>query len=253
MSNQSNKEYLGIVITAAVTFLCTLITAAITYVTFTISENNKVKELELARITSQEKLNIQTLQKDREWKYKLSEFMVNNKQDIFSDNAETRDNIRSIMSVSFPPDVIEYTFSKLSKLNIPYSSEWEGALSVSERVGIETVFIQVEKDFPETILDDIADTIAEGDISYVGSDEYIPENLTEGDVRYFNIEDEATAKTVLNDFVELACSNGYELNLKIIPLIKNKHKNITGTIEVWLSSKSVKKVTDKNHKCYQES
>lgn len=253
MTKQPKKEYFAIVITPAVTFLCTVITAAITYITFTISENNKVKELELARIASKEKLNIETLQKDREWKYKLSEFMVNNKQDIFSENAEKRDNIRSIMSVSFPPDVIEYTFSKLSKSKTQYSSEWKDALAVAERIGIKTVFIQVEKDFPESILDSIADTIAEGDISYVGSDEYIPKNLTEGDIRYFNVEDELTAKTVLNDFVGLACSNGYELNLKIIPLIKNKHKNITGTIEVWLSSKSVKKVVDKSHKCYQKS
>lgn len=234
------------------TFIISLLTVAVTLTTFFISENNKNKELELARINSKNKLKIETVQKDREWKYKLSEFMIKNKKDIFSEDEEVRNNIRSIMSVSFPSDILKFTFSKLSKLDVLYSDEWEGALALSDRIGLTTVFIQVEKGFPSSILEDIPDTIGEGDISYVGADEHIPKNLTEGDVRYFTAEDESEAKTVLNDFVQLACTNGYELNLKIIPLIQNKHKNIKGTVEVWLSHKAVKKVTDKKHECYDD-
>ncbi|NQY20927.1 MAG: hypothetical protein HRT40_06405 [Campylobacteraceae bacterium] len=230
--------------------LTSIIAIVVTLFQVHISDINKNKELELARIQSDSNYKLAQLHEERTWKYKMTEFMAKYKKDIFSDDLNTRKNIQKIMMVSFPNNITTKIFTDLAKIS--NKDDWLKALYILRRVDQPTVFIQITKDFPEEIIEPISDTIAGGDISYVTNDEYIDNNLTEGDVRYFFEEDELLAKKVLNDFKSMACTQGYELNLKLLSFVKNKDRNIKGTIEVWLSTKSAKKIKDKKHDCYYE-
>ena len=154
------------------------------------------------------------------------------------------------MMVSFPSNIISKIFNDIAKIS--KDKDWLNAVEILKRIDQPTVYIQIVKGFPKNVLEPIADTIACGDISYVTNDEYIDDSLTNGDVRYFFKEDKELAKTVLKDFVDMACNEGYELKLKLLPLTKNKDRNIKNTIEVWLSPKSIKKVKDKSHKCFYD-
>ena len=213
-----------------------------------IQNNNKNKELELARIQSEANYKLAQLHENRTWKYKMTEFMAKYKNDIFSENLETRRNIQKIMMISFPSNITSKIFNDLAKVS--HHSDWLSAKEILKRIDQPTVYIQIVKGFPEKILEPIADTIACGDISYVTNDEYADSSLTSGDVRYFFDEDKELAQQVLNDFVSMACGEGYELKLKLLPLTKNKDRNLKGTIEVWLSPKSVHLVVDKKNECY---
>jgi len=213
-----------------------------------IQNSNKNKELALARIQSEANYKLTKLHEDRTWKYKMTEFMAKYKDDIFSEDLETRRNIQRIMMVSFPIDIASKIFGDLAKVS--NHSDWLSAKEILKRINQPTVYIQIVKGFPEKILEPIADTIACGDISYVTNDEYVDSSLTNGDVRYFFNEDKKLAQQVLNDFVSMACGEGYKLKLKLLPLTKNKDRNIKGTIEIWLSPKSVHLVTNKKNECY---
>lgn len=230
--------------------ITSIIAIVVTLFQVYISNTNKNKELELAKIQSDANYKLAQLRENRTWKYKMTEFMAKYKKDIFSNDLNTRKNIQKIMMVSFPNNITSKIFVDLAKIS--EEDDWLKALDILKRVDQPTVFIQMTKDFPKEILEPMADTIATGDISYVSNDEYIDNGLTEGDVRYFFEEDESLAKEVINDFRSMACGEGYELNLKLLSFIKNKDRNIKGTIEVWLSPTNVKKIQDKEHDCYYE-
>lgn len=215
-----------------------------------IQNSNKNKELELARIQSKANYELAELHEDRTWKYKMTEFMAKYKDDIFSEDLRTRKNIQKIMMVSFPTKITSQIFNDLAKVS--NHNDWLKAREILKRIDQPTVYIQIVKGFPEQILEPIADTIACGDISYVTNDEYVDGSLTSGDVRYFFKEDKKLAEQVLNDFVSMACGEGYKLKLQLLPLTKNKDRNIKGTIEVWLNPKNVHKVINKEDKCYYE-
>ena len=224
---------------------------AIVMISQIIIENiNKNKELSLEKMQYIENYKLNKLHEEREWKYKLTDFMAKYKDDIFSDDLNTRKKIQKIMIVSFPKDILIKVFSNIYKIS--KNQDWNTSLNILKRINKPTVYIQIVKGFPPEIIDDIGDTLAEGDISYFTNDEYVDKTLTKGDVRYFFKEDKKLAEIVLKDFVDLACSNGYKLNLKLIPMIKNNDRNLKGTIEVWLSPKSIKKITNKNDPCYDE-
>ena len=220
--------------------ITTIIGIFVTYYNIQITKLDNEKILQLAKI-----------HEDRDWKYKLTDFMGKHMDDIFSEDLRTRENIRKIMMVSFSTDITSKIFSNMAKVSI-HKNEWLKAQNILKRINQPTVYMQIVKGFPEKILEPIADTIACGDISYVTNDEYVDSNLTNGDVRYFVNEDKTLAQQVLNDFVSMACGEGYALKLKLLPLTKNKDRNIKGTIEVWLSPKNVHLVTDKKNECYYE-
>jgi len=233
-----------------VSIVSVLITAIIMISQIIIENINKNKELILAKMQHIENYKLGKLHEDREWKYKLTDFMARYKDDIFSNDPNTREKIQKIMIVSFPKNVLIKIFNDMYKIS--NKEDWNKSLTILKRLNKPTVYIQIVKGFPKEIIDDIGDTLAEGDISYFTNDEYVDKTLTRGDVRYFFKEDKNLAKTVLKDFVDLACNNGYRLNLKLIPMVKNNDRNLKGTIEVWLSPESIKKVTNKNDSCYDE-
>ena len=233
-----------------ISIVSVLITAIIMISQIIIENINKNKELTLAKMQYIENYKLNKLHEEREWKYKLTDFMARYKDDIFSDDLDTRKKIQKIMIVSFPKDILLKVFNDIYKIS--NNEDWNQSLSILKRLNKPTVYIQIVKGFPLEIIDEIGDTLAEGDISYFTNDEYVDKTLTKGDVRYFFREDEKLAETVLKDFVDLACSNGYKLNLKLIPMIKNDDRNLKGTIEVWLSPESIEKVTNKNDHCYDD-
>lgn len=230
--------------------ITSVIAITVTLFQFFIQRVDKNKELELARIHADESYKLALLHEDRTWKHSMTEFMAKYKDDIFSEDIETRKNIQKIMMISFPAKITSQIFSGLAKVS--NHSDWLKAMEILKRIDQPTAYIQIVKGFPDRILEPIADTIACGNISYVTNDEYVDSSLTSGDVRYFFDEDKALAEQVLNDFVSMACGEGYKLKLKLLPLTKNKDRNIKGTIEVWLSPKSVYLVTDKKDECYYE-
>jgi len=235
---------------ALISIVSVLITAIIMISQIIIENINKSKELSLVKIQHLENYKLSKLHEEREWKYKLTNFMAKYKDDIFSDDLDTRKKIQKIMIVSFPKEVLIKVFKDIYKLS--NNKDWNQSLTILNRLNKPTVYIQIVKGFPEEIINEIGDTLAEGDISYFTNDEYVDKTLTKGDVRYFFKKDKALAKTVLKDFVDLACSNGYKLNLKLIPMIRNNDRNSKGTIEVWLSPESIKKIVNKNYTCYGE-
>ena len=225
---------------AAVT---SIIAISVTLFQVYIQQTNKTKELELARIESNSKYKLAKLHEERSWNHKMTEFMAKYKEDIFSENLETRLNIQKIMMVSFPQSITSNIFNDLAKVS--KKMDWLSAIDILKRINQPTVYIQIVKGFPEHVLEPIADTIACGDISYVTIDEHVDESLTHGDVRYFFKEDKELAETVLKDFSNIICQEGYEINLKLVALTKNSDRNINETVEVWLSPKSIKKIIDK--------
>lgn len=220
-------------------FIVGILSVCITvYQMFSTHSNNELK-LELEQIKS-----------EREWKYKLTEFMAKHRENIFSNDIETIQQMQKIMLVSFPKSITNELFQNLAKIS--EQGEWKNAHSIFKRLEQPTVYIHIVKGFPSgDIISLIGDTIGGGDISYFTNDEYVDSTLTTGDVRYFFEEDKALAITVLNDFESLACTQGYQLNLKLIPLIQNSDKNIKGTIEVWLSPDSIKKAMNRTANCYE--
>jgi len=238
-----NKETL-------ISIVSVLITAIIMITQIIIENINKNKELTLAKMQHIENYRLNKLHEEREWKYKLTDFMAKYKDDIFSDDLNKRRKIQNIMLISFPKNMLVKVFKNIYKIS--NNEDWNQSLNILKRLNKPTVYIQIVKGFPLKIIDEIADTLGEGDISYFTNNEYVDGILTKGDVRYFFKEDKKLAETVLRDFVELACSNGYKLKLKLIPMIRNNDRNLKGTIEVWLSPESIKKVTNKNDPCYDE-
>lgn len=230
--------------------ITSVIAVSVTLFQVYIQHISKTKELELAHLKYESEYRLAKLHEDRSWKYKMTEFMARYKEDIFSKDLETKLNIQKIMMVSFPVNITTQIFSDLAKVS--QDKEWLKAIKLLKRIDTPTVYIQIEKGVPDAILEPIADTIAEGDISYFTNDEYIDENLTNGDVRYFLPNDKQLAETVLKDFVDMACEEGYKLDLQLIPLIQNKDRNIQGTIEVWLSAKSIQKITNPKDDCFYE-
>ncbi|MCB4762032.1 MAG: hypothetical protein LGB78_04395 [Sulfurovum sp.] len=204
--------------------------------------------LEIVKLNNEQTLELSKIHEERDWKYKMTEFMAKYKKDIFSDDLETRQNIQKIMMISFPKNITSNIFNDLAKIS--QQNDWLNAINILKRIDQPTVYIQIAKGFPEKVLEPIADTIACGDISYVTNDEYVNNSLKNSNVRYFLEEDKKLAEIVLKDFTEMICREGYIIDLKLLPLTKNRDRNLNGTIEVWLSPKDIKKVTDKNNKCY---
>ena len=233
-----------------ISIVSVLITTIVMISQIIIENINKSKELSLAKIQYIENYKLNKLHEEREWKYKLTDFMARYKDAIFSDDLNIRKKIQKIMIVSFPKDILKKVFNDMYKIS--NNEDWKYSLNILKRLNKPTVYIQIVKGFPSEIIDEIDDTLAEGNISYFTNDEYVDKTLTKGDVRYFFKEDKELAEIVLKDFVDLACSNGYKLNLKLIPMIKNNDRNLKGTIEVWLSPESIKKITNKNDPCYDE-
>ncbi len=233
-----------------ISLLAVIITAIVSGTQIWIENINKNKELELEKLKFEQNYKLNELHEEREWKYKLMDFMAKYRKLIFSKNLNNRENIQKIMMISFPKNIIVPIFEDLSK--ITKQEDWKKAGEILKRLGKPTVYIQIVKGFPEEIIEAIDDTLAEGDISYFTNDEYVDDTITQGDVRYFFKSDKKLAQTVLKDFEELACSEGYKLKLKLIPLIHNNDRNIKGTIEVWLSPKSIKKVINPKDNCFSD-
>jgi len=218
-------------------FITAIISILVTYYSLQIIKLNNEKTFRLSKI-----------HEEHAWKYKMSDFMAKYKKDIFSSDLKTRQNMQTIMMISFPPNITSNIFKDLAKVS--KHNDWLSAITILRRINQPTVYIQIEKGFPEKVLEPIADTIACGDISYVTNDEHLDINLSMSNIRYFLDEDKELAKTVLKDFTKMICQEGYIINLKLLPLIKNKDRNLNSTIEVWLSPTDIKKVTNENNKCY---
>jgi len=233
-------------VTSTIAFLAVIVSASQIW----IASIDKNKELELAKLKNDVEFKQKQVQFDRSWKYQMTEFMAKNKDSIFSDDIKIRENMKKIMLVSFPPEITRPIFDNLSKVvDQEYKDEWLQAKNVSKRIGEPTAYIHIVDGFPEEILDLIADTIAEGDVSFSTNDEYVDKSLTDGDVRYFNVSDKEDAENILQGMEQTACSAGYDMSLQLLPLINNNDRNIPGTIEVWLTPESVKKISKNNDPC----
>jgi len=136
------------------------ITVIITIAQIWIATIDKTKELELAKITHKDNFIQKQNQIDKTWQYNMTEFMAKHRESIFSDDLKVRENMRDIMLVSFPTEIISPIINNLSKiLDDEYKQEWIEAKNVAKRIGQPTVYMQIEEGFPNKILDLIADTI----------------------------------------------------------------------------------------------
>jgi hypothetical protein len=89
-----------------VSIVSVLITSIIMISQIVIENINKNKELTLAKMQHIENYKLSKIHEEREWKYKLTDFMARYKDDIFSDDPIIREKIQKIMIVSFPKNIL---------------------------------------------------------------------------------------------------------------------------------------------------
>lgn len=227
------KENFSVIVTGLVSLAAVFVSIAQVLV----ASIDKEKEIALSNANAAEMRRLDEMKATRAWKLDLANFMATHRKDIFSDGKEGI-QIKQIMLATFPPDVTSSVFGSLSRFP-DEGSRWAEAKLAAQMLQEPSTKIFYEKNFPRKVLDAIADTIAEGDIAYPYNDTLIPEGLTAGDVRYFSASDKALAEKVKKDFEQLACFEGYKMDLKLIPLTDRKIKTPLGFIEVWLSGKAI--------------
>ena len=169
-----------------------LITALISFISILVSITqivttsiNKSKELELARINQSETLRLQGQRDQRQWNLEVAKFMAEHRKALFAVDEDAL-NLQKIMLATFPSSITSQVFGDLSRLEANDADFWAYAerQALLQSYSRDKVFY--EDSFPNTIIDLIGDTLAEGDIAYDYFDLAIPEHLTQGDVRFFS-------------------------------------------------------------------
>jgi hypothetical protein len=74
--------------------------------------------IQITKLDNEKTLQLAKMHEDRDWKYKLTDFMGKHMDDIFSENLRTRENIRKIMMVSFSTDITDKVFNNMAKVSI---------------------------------------------------------------------------------------------------------------------------------------
>lgn len=228
------NEHFGATITAVVSLSAVLISAAQIWV----ANINKENELEITKNAAEEARNLDELKSSRAWKLDLAKFMASHRETIFAENEESLE-LQKIMLATFPKEITTSVFGSLSRIENKESDFWTRAESSALQLYEPRVKLYYEESFPEEIMSVIGDTLAEGWIEYNYSDQPIPEGLTKGDVRYFHTADKELALQARKEFVEQSCYDGYKISLQLIPLVNSRLRAPKGTVEIWLSGKSV--------------
>jgi len=242
MSNENHffEQHFAAIVTAIVTLIAALAATYVSYTQIEVAKLNKDKEIALSRSIDEAKRELDSLKAMRSWKMDLANFMAKHRKEIFS-NDKNADQIKKIMLVTFPPNITSNVFGSLIKIDADEGGKefWESAFKAAGKLQGPKAKLFIESDFPDDIIDLIADTIAEGDTSYDYGDQTIPKGLTGGDVRYFRVEDKEIALDAKEGFEAIACGSGYRLFLKLIPMLDSADRAPAGTIEVWLSSSAI--------------
>ena len=230
-------QHFAAIITAVVSLSAVLVSAAQIWV----ATINKEKELTVAVATAQQERDMAELVSSRTWKLDLAEFMAENRSAIFSEGEDGR-QLQMVMLATFPPDITHNVFRNLSDINTDTDNTyWGDAEESAASLYNPRVKIYYEEEFPNEIIDVIGDTLAEGDIAYDYRDQKIPKGLTSGEVRYFYSTDQELAYQVKKDFEQLACYNGYDLRVGVLPLLESDKRAPKGTVEIWLAAKSIRR------------
>lgn len=237
MSNSRSffNEHFGAIITAVVALSAVLVSVAQIWV----ATINKEKEIESSRATAAESRSLDELKSSRIWKLDLAKFMAEHREAIFSKGQDGK-QLQKVMLATFPPEITLSVFSSLSIISEKGTNNyWSSAKQDANLLHTQRVKIYYEKSFPQEIIGNVSDTLAEGEFAYNYRDQEIPKGLTDGDVRYFHPSDEKLAYTIKNDFEDMACFSGYAIRLKVIPFTSSKKRAPNGTVEVWLPGKAI--------------
>ena len=236
MSNSRSflTDHFGATITAVVSLSAVLVSLTQVWV----ADINKEKELEIASNTAQEARKSDDLKSSRAWKLDLAKFMATHRSTIFAENKASFE-LQKIMLATFPKEITSSVFGSLSRIDTKDDNFWAKAESSALQLYEPRVKLYYEQSFPEEIMSVIGDTLAEGWIGYNYSDQPIPEGLTQGDVRYFHEADKELALQARKDFIRQSCYEGYKIHLQLIPLVNSGLRAPKGTVEIWLSGKSV--------------
>ncbi len=227
------KENFSIIVTGLVSLAAVFVSIA----QVCVATIDKQKEISINNHNAEESRALENLKATRTWNLDIANFMALHRKEIYANNEESR-QIKNIMLATFPPEITSKVFSNLYAIS-ENKTEWAEAKRDAIKLKNPSTKIFYEKNFPIEIINQIGDTLAEGDIEYPYEDHKIPKGLTDGDVRYFSEKDRPFAEKIKSDFKQLACSNGYILNLKLIPLTETKLQVPIGYIEVWLSGSSI--------------
>ena len=208
-----------------------------------IKRNNKEKELAIMEFTAKETRLLDERKSTRQWQLDLAEFMAKYREEIFTPG-EKRFEFQQIMLATFPKEVTLHVFGSLSEVSDSNDDYWSKAEFRALNLYEPRAKIYYEGSFPN-FLDLISDTIGGGEIEYNYDDQIIPDGLSSGDIRYFHESDRELALQVKTEFTEFACyAGGLEIDLKVIPLTNSKLRAPRGTVEIWLSSKSIVKTVN---------
>ncbi len=236
------QKHFGVIITAMVSFCAVIVSIAQIW----IATINKDKELAITEFTAKEARLLDEKKSTRQWQLDLAEFMAKYREEIFT-QGEKRFEFQQIMLATFPKEVTLHVFGSLSEVSDSNDDYWSKAEFRALNLYEPRAKIYYEDSFPN-FLDLIPDTIGGGEIEYNYDDQVVPEGLSSGDVRYFHELDRELALQVKSEFTEFACySGGLEISLKIIPLTKSKLRAPRGTVEIWLSRKSIVKTVSEDN------
>ena len=228
------KENFSVIITGIVSIAAVFVSIAQVWV----ASIDKEKEIVLSNANAAEVRKLDEIKATRAWKLDLANFMATHRKEIYSEG-KVGVQLKKIMLATFPPEVTSNVFGSLSRFPDD-GLNWTEAKITAQMLQQSSTKVFFEKSFPRKILDAMADTIAEStEIIYPYEDHLIPEGLTSGDVRYFSVSDKKLAEQVKKDFEQLACFEGYKINLKLIPLTESKTQAPLRFIEVWLSGKAI--------------
>ena len=96
-----------------VTGLLSLAAILISITQVWVAHIGKGRELDLARINKEAEIQSASLKHERDWNLEAVKFVASNSDLIFGVNAETRDRVKNVMLVTFPPAITAALFERL--------------------------------------------------------------------------------------------------------------------------------------------
>jgi hypothetical protein len=222
------SKHAGLLITS----LISVATLVVSWVQVHIAEINKLKELEFKQIEKDERLHLEKIKQEREWRLSSLEFLYKNREDIYNSDNESRLRLRAIISTTFPEDHVEIMFAGLAQAApAEQRNEWELAKDKAYRNIRPKVYIHVKRFQDHKFLSETKRKLI--DKGFYVSIRLVNEVPIKSDIRWYHKKDSSIASDIIDVFaleeIQLVVNNkfdwvttkGYSIPLK--------------TYEVWIS------------------
>lgn len=184
-------------------------------------------------------------QNDREYKYQIACFVLENYDSIFGDDAIKRQNVIDVMTVSFSQKDCSELFEKLKNLSKTPEQEnaWSNGLFICNKVNQYEIGKNVKLSVQYFDKNDLSIMKSLNNLlSAKGYNVAYPleqiDDIYGSEVRYFYSEDQQDAEKVKEVVDEYFASVGISLDIGITYMPGFQKSTLQGKIEVWVSSLS---------------